>query len=146
MARERVSRAPSPTESSIRSDLRHDVVGAERLLQVLGVAGSAEIYLTWSANERANYIKIVGDHGHLETIDDVVVLKSGNGERRWSCPPPLSQGSHHRDWFVSVAKDFQRAVMGRGRSNLDEAALCARLIDLAQRSSADGGVRLLLKA
>lgn len=111
-----------------------------------GEAGSAEIYLTWSADERANYIKIIGDHGHLETIDDVVVLKSANGERRWSCPPPLSQGSHHRDWFVSVAKDFQRAVMGRGRSNLDEAALCARLIDLAQRSSADGGVRLLLKA
>ena len=108
-------------------------------------AGSAEIYLTWSADERANCITIVGDHGLVEAVDDVVVLNSGNGERRWSCPPPLSQGSHHRDWFVGVAKDFQRAAVGGGRSNLDEAALCARLIDLAQRSSADGGIRLPLK-
>ena len=110
-----------------------------------GEAGSAEIYLTWSADERANCITIVGDHGLVEAVDDVVVLNSGNGERRWSCPPPLSQGSHHRDWFVGVAKDFQRAAVGGGRNNLDEAALCARLIDLAQRSSADGGIRLPLK-
>lgn len=109
-----------------------------------GGTGSAEIYLTWSADERANYITVVGDHGRVEAIDDVVVLNSGNGERRWACPPPLSQGSHHRDWFIGVAQDFQRAVVGQGRSNLDEAALCARLIDLAQRSSADGGVRLPL--
>jgi hypothetical protein len=57
----------------------------------------------------------------------------------------LSQGSHHRDWFIGVGKDFQRAVVGQARSNLDEAASCARLIDLALRSSADGGVRLPLK-
>jgi len=107
-------------------------------------AGSAEIYLTWSADERANRITVVGDHGVVAAVDDVVVLNSSNGERRWSCPPPLSQGSHHRDWFIGVANDFQRAVVGQGRSNLDEAALCARLIDLAQRSSADGGVRLPL--
>ena len=110
-----------------------------------GEAGSAEIYLTWSADERANYITVVGEHGRVEAFDDVVVLNSGDGERRWACPPPLSQGSHHRDWFIGVAKDFQRAVVGQARSNLDEAALCARLIDLAQRSSADGGVRLPLK-
>jgi hypothetical protein len=57
----------------------------------------------------------------------------------------LSQGSHHRDWFIGVAEDFQRAAVGGSRGNLDEAVLCARLIDLAQRSSAAGGARLPLE-
>jgi predicted dehydrogenase len=106
--------------------------------------GSAQIFLTWSAQERANRIEVEGDRGRIEVIDDVVVLRSNKNEQRWSCPPPLSQGSHHRDWFVGVAEDFQRAAVGGGRGNLDEALLCARLIDLAQRSSAAGGTRIPL--
>jgi predicted dehydrogenase len=108
-------------------------------------SGSARIYLTWSAEERANHIEVEGDCGRIEVVDEVVVLTSAQGERRWSCPPPLSQGSHHRDWFVGVAKDFQRAATRGDRGNLDEALLCARLIDLAQRSSAAGGVRMPLE-
>ncbi|HEY8274668.1 MAG TPA: Gfo/Idh/MocA family oxidoreductase [Pseudolabrys sp.] len=106
--------------------------------------GSAQIYLTWSAEERANHIAVEGDRGRIEVADDVVVLKSNKDEQRWSCPPPLSQGSHHRDWFVGVAEDFQRAAVGGGKGNLDEALLCAQLIDLAQRSSAAGGARMPL--
>jgi hypothetical protein len=34
--------------------------------------------------------------------------------------------------------------VGGGKDNLDEALLCARLIDLAQRSSAAGGARMPL--
>jgi predicted dehydrogenase len=108
-------------------------------------SGSARIYLTWAAEERANHIEVEGDRGRIEVVDDVVVLTSGQGERRWSCPPPLSQGSHHRDWFVGVARDFQRAATRGDRGNLDEALLCARLIDLAQRSSAAGSVRMPLE-
>ena len=107
-------------------------------------SGSADIYLTWSADERANRIEIEGDRGRIEVVDASVILRSNGSERQWSCPPPLSQGSHHRDWFVGVAEDFQRAAVGGGKGNLDEAMLCARLIDLAQRSSAAGGVRLTL--
>lgn len=106
--------------------------------------GTADIYLTWSAEERANHIEIDGDRGRIEIAGDTVVLSSDGSERRWSCPPPLSQGSHHRDWFVGVAEDFRRAAEGGSRSNLDDAVLCARLIDLAQRSSAAGGVCLPL--
>lgn len=106
--------------------------------------GAADIYLTWSADERANRIEIEGDRGHIEVVDDTVVLKAGAKVRQWPCPPPLSQGSHHRDWFVGVAEDFQRAAAGGAKGNLDEAVLCARLIDLAQRSSAAGGIRLPL--
>jgi len=108
-------------------------------------SGGARIYLTWSAEERANHIEVEGDRGRIEVDDDVVVLRSSQGERRWSCPPPLSQGSHHRDWFVGVAEDFRRAATRGDRGNLDEALLCARLIDLAQRSSAAGGVRMPLE-
>ena len=108
-------------------------------------SGSAHIYLTWSADERANHVEIDGDRGRIEVADDTVILKSDKDERRWSCPPPLSKGSHHRDWFIGVAEDFQRAAAGAGKSNLDEAILCARLIDLAQRSSAAGGARLTLE-
>jgi predicted dehydrogenase len=107
-------------------------------------SSSAHIYLTWSANERANYIEIEGDRGRISVADDNVIVRSDTGERRWSCPPPLSEGSHHRNWFIGVAEDFQSAVVGGSKGNLDEAVLCAQLIDLAQRSSAAGGTRLPL--
>jgi hypothetical protein len=71
-------------------------------------------------------------------------LKSNAQERRWSCPPSLSEGSHHPDWFGGVAADFMTAATSESKGNLDEAILCARLIDAAQRSSVAGGVRLPL--
>jgi predicted dehydrogenase len=105
-------------------------------------SGSAHIYLTWTASERSNHIEIEGEQGRINVVDDSVIVRWNSGERRWSCPPSLSEGSHHPDWFVGVAEDFQVAATGGGKSNLDQAVLCARLIDLAQRSSAAGGARL----
>jgi predicted dehydrogenase len=107
-------------------------------------AGVSNIFLTWAANERANAIEIDGDEGEIRVADDAVILKSHRRERRWSCPPSLSEGSHHPDWFGGVIGDFLSAARGGGKGNLDEAILCARLIDAAQRSSAEGGVRLSL--
>ncbi len=40
------------------------------------------------------------------------------GEQRFSCPPALSEGSHHPDWFDGVAEDFLRAANGEGEDNL----------------------------
>jgi predicted dehydrogenase len=105
-------------------------------------AGVSHIFLTWAADERSNAIEIDGDQGEIRVIGDAVALKSNSRERRWSCPPSLSEGSHHPDWFGGVAADFLAAATGGGKSNLDEAVLCARLIDAAQRSSAAGSVRL----
>jgi predicted dehydrogenase len=105
-------------------------------------AGSGHIYLTWAANERSNHIEIEGEQGHINVVDDSVIVRSNSMERRWSCPPSLSEGSHHPDWFVGVAEDFRIAVSGGNKGNLDQALLCVRLIDLAQRSSAAGGARL----
>lgn len=105
-------------------------------------SGSGHIYLSWAANERSNHIEIEGEQGHINIVNDSVVVSSNSMERRWSCPPSLSEGSHHPDWFVGVVEDFRIAATGRGKGNLDEAILCAQLIDLAQRSSAAGGARL----
>ena len=104
--------------------------------------GTAEIYLSWAASERANTIEIEAEHGRLSVAGDLLVLDTKSGRRRWSCPPALSQGSHHQDWFLGVAADFHAAVTGSGNGNLEEAVRCAQLIELAQRSSALGGIRL----
>jgi len=104
--------------------------------------GIAEIHLTWASEQRANTIEIDGEHGHISVAGDVLMLRTAEGERRWSCPPALSKGSHHRDWFVGVADDFCAAVANGGKSNLDEALRCAQLIELAQQSSAAGGARI----
>ena len=105
-------------------------------------SGSGHVFLTWAANERSNHIEIEGKLGHIKVSGDNVILTSKSGELRWSCPPSLSEGSHHPDWFVGVAEDFRNAVTSGDKGNLDEAVLCAQLIDLAQRSSAAGGARL----
>ena len=107
-------------------------------------AGVSNIFLTWAAEERAHTIEIDGDQGEIRVVGDSVVLKSNAQEQRWSCPPSLSEGSHHPDWFGGVAADFVTAAAGGSRGNLDEAILCARLIDAARQSSAAGGVRLSL--
>jgi len=105
-------------------------------------AGSGHIYLTWAANERSNHIEVEGDLGDIRVAGDSVLVRSARGVRRWPCPPPLSEGSQHPDWFAGVAEDFCAAVAGGNKGNLDEALTCARLIDLAQRSSDAGGTRL----
>ena len=107
-----------------------------------GMPGSAEIHLTWASDRRANTIDVEGEGGRISVAEDVVTFKTASGERPWSCPPALSQGSHHRDWFAGVADDFCAAVISGGKGNLDEAVRCAHLIELAQQSSASGGLRL----
>jgi predicted dehydrogenase len=110
------------------------------------MSGTGEIFLTWAGGERANTIEVEGDRGRIDVAGERVVLTTQAGEQHWSCPPALSQGSHHQDWFVGVAEDFQAAATRGGGGNLEEAVLCAQLMDLAQQSSAQGGVRLSVAA
>ncbi len=107
-------------------------------------SGRGRIFLTWAARERANRIEIEGGGGRINIEGADVILKNGSGERRWACPPALSDGSHHPDWFAGVAAEFLGAVAEGGRGNLEEALLCSRLIELAQRSSMAGGAQLVL--
>ena len=110
-------------------------------LELDTTAGANRIFLTWAADERSNAIDIEGEKGEIRVVGDAVVLRSNDHERRWTSPA-LSEGSHHPDWFGGVAADFLASVRGDAKGNLDEAILCARLIDAAQRSSAAGGARL----
>ncbi len=107
---------------------------------------TGHVHLTWAADERANHIELEGERGSIAVVGDSVVVDGPSGRSRWSCPPSLSEGSHHPEWFAGVAEDFHAAIAGDAADNLDEALLCARLIDLAQRSSAAGGARLPLEA
>jgi predicted dehydrogenase len=106
--------------------------------------GVSNIHLTWAADERSNTIEIEGEDGDIRVVGDAVILTSSSQEQRWSCPPSLSEGSHHPDWFGGVAADFLAAATGRAKSNLDQAILCSQVIDAAQRSSVAGGVRMVL--
>jgi predicted dehydrogenase len=100
---------------------------------------SGRIFLTWAADERANSVSVEGERGRIEIAGDEVILEDGAGERRWPHPPALSEGSHHPDWFAAVADDFVVALRGRGSANLEEAVLCAELMDAAKASHAAGG-------
>jgi predicted dehydrogenase len=106
--------------------------------------GVSNIFLTWAADERSNTIEIDGEEGEIRAVGAAVILKSNSQEQRWSCPPSLSEGSHHPDWFGGIAVDFVAAATGRAEGNLDQAILCAQVIDAAQRSSVAGGVRMAL--
>jgi predicted dehydrogenase len=138
-----------PSRISARLETRrfHDQPLEDTATVTLATArGASEIFLTWAAEERANTIAVEGERGEIRGEGDAVILTDGAGERRWSCPPSLSEGSHHPDWFGGVATDFLAAIAGGGEGNLEEAVLCARLIDAAQRSSAAGGAEIALAA
>ena len=82
-------------------------------------SGVSQIFLTWAAEKRLNEIEIEGEHGHIHLEGDTSFwLRARSGV---SCPPALSEGSHHPDWFDGVVDDFLRAVRGGGQGNLEEA-------------------------
>jgi predicted dehydrogenase len=118
---------------------------------------SAEILLTWAADSRGNHVELSGTEGVLRLEDDTLVLaRSHRGEvvRRWPCPPALSDGSQHPDWFAPVVDDFlaeiDGSMPGPARSaaarsaddNLAEASLCVALESAARESSRRGGPML----
>lgn len=108
-------------------------------------AGTAEVFLTWASDVRRNWAKLEGTRGTVQVEDDAVLLiPSGSQGRaqRWKCPPALSSGSFHPDWFGGVAKGFVEAMTGSSTErdgNLADASMCAVLVALAQESDRQGG-------
>jgi predicted dehydrogenase len=104
---------------------------------------TAEIHLTWAADVRENWAEIEGTRGRLELRDDTLLWHGPEGGDlgRWPCPPRLSDGSHHPDWFHAVADEFvAEATSGRPRrDNLAEASLCVALESAARESSRHAG-------
>jgi predicted dehydrogenase len=108
---------------------------------------TADVLLTWAADQRLNRAEIRGSAGTLALDDDTLVLTREGTTERWPCPPALSDGSHHPDRFDPVADLFLRAVGGADRSghNLAEACQCVAVEALARESSRQGGVGLPLE-
>ncbi len=108
---------------------------------------SAKVLLTWAADVRSNWVELSGTDGRIELQDDVLVLRQAGAERRWLCPPGLSTGSQHPDWFDAVALQFLSESAGApAGSNLAEAAVCLAVQELARASSQRGGEALSLRA
>lgn len=66
----------------------------------------ADIFLTWTSSSRSNSAVIEGTCGVIRVDDDILLLAGESGEQRWKFEQPLSQGSHHPDWFSRVRDDF----------------------------------------
>jgi predicted dehydrogenase len=108
---------------------------------------AADVFLTWAADERRNRAVIEGASGRVELLDDTLVLVRNGTEQRWPCAP-LSNGSHHPDWFGGVVDGFLAEVTGAvpAGGNLGEAALCATVEHLARESSRRDGATLPVSA
>lgn len=108
---------------------------------------TAEILLTWASDVRRNWAEVSGTAGVLELRDDTLVLKGdGGADLSWPCPPAMSDGSHHPDWFDGVASQFLAEATGDARrgTNLAEASLCVALEHGARESSREGGREVAL--
>jgi predicted dehydrogenase len=107
---------------------------------------TAEILLTWASDVRRNWAEVSGTAGVLELRDDTLVLKGDGADLSWPCPPAMSDGSHHPDWFDGVASQFLAEATGEARrgTNLAEASLCVALERGARESSREGGREVAL--
>jgi predicted dehydrogenase len=108
---------------------------------------TADVFLTWAADERRNRVHVRGRDGVLRLEDDTLLLERAGTAERWACPPGLSAGSHHPEWFHAVAEEFIAAATGRAprQGNLAEASLCVALEALARDSSRRGGASLAVR-
>ena len=112
-------------------------------LMLFHPSASAEIFLTWAAEERANRIELSGTRGKLRLDGGRLTMLDVDGVKTietWTFPA-LTEGSHHPDWFGGVINEFLGEIQiprARGH-NLAEAALCANLLALAKESDRRGG-------
>lgn len=134
-----------PTAVSAQLDRRRHVtlpVEDTASVRLTFPAATADILLTWAADVRDNWAEVSGTEGRLELRDDTLVWhRSGGASEQWRCPPALSDGSHHPDWFHAVVDEFL-AEVGRERptrDNLAEASLCLALESAARESSRHAG-------
>ncbi|HWQ68587.1 MAG TPA: Gfo/Idh/MocA family oxidoreductase [Patescibacteria group bacterium] len=113
-------------------------------VQLRSSAAEANILLTWASSSRSNRAVIEGTCGTIRIEDGTLVLKREGGEQSWTFEQPLSQGSHHPEWFRQVRDDFLREMSAaeRGGENLTMASRCVQLLHLAKESDRQGGKAL----
>jgi predicted dehydrogenase len=112
-------------------------------LMLFHPSASAEIFLTWAAEERANRVELSGTRGKLKLDGGRLTLLDVDGSKpieEWTFPS-LAESSRHPDWFGGVITEFLAEIespRARGH-NLAEAALCANVLALARESDRRGG-------
>ena len=141
----------APTAVSARLETRRHTdapVEDTATVRVTFPSGLADVFLTWAAESRQNRVALIGTERQIELDDATVILKDNGHEQRWECPPALSKGSVHPDWFDPVVDQFVGEVTGtRPRDgNLAEASLCLLLEALARESSRQEGRQLAIPA
>ena len=141
--------AGSPTSVSARLERRRHTaspVEDTATVQVTFPHATADIFLTWAADRRDNVVELIGTDGRIELHEETLRLQRDGREQRWSCPPALSNGSVHPDWFDPEVTRFLGEVTGTVErdGNLAEARLCSVLESLARDSDRRGGRPLAL--
>jgi len=127
---------------------RYDRIPVEDTATVeIGYPGTsrARIFFTWAGDSRRNRVTIEGTQGTITADDDIIVLTSTGGKRRYPFPEALSRGSHHPDWYGLIVDDFVAEIRdgdSPGR-NLEEAAWCFALLDACQKAHLSGTRRSL---
>src|SRR6185295_5930801 len=134
----------APTAVSARLETRrHTAFPVEdtATVRVTFPSATAEIFLTWAADRRQNTVELRGAGSRIALDGETIVLTRDGHSRAWTCPPPLSSGSVHPDWFDPVLDEFLGEVTGAipRNGNLAEASLCLVLESLARESSGHGG-------
>ncbi|HEY6100521.1 MAG TPA: hypothetical protein VIW03_13885, partial [Anaeromyxobacter sp.] len=104
--------------------------------------GEARIFLTWAADERSNTVEIEGELGTIRIEERTLSLEDARGKRtERELARPLSEGSHHPEWFAGAAAEFLEAVESPGKrpaASLAESSLCLEVIRRARESSRAG--------
>ncbi len=103
---------------------------------------TSEITLTWASNVRKNSALLEGEEGTIMFEDNQIRLikKSGESKIVQKFNSPLSQGSHHPDWFSEVIQEFETELTNptqKGK-NLKEAATCLEILLAAMESNRTG--------
>lgn len=141
---------PPTAISATLETRRHHAFAVEDTasVQVTFPTAKAEVFLTWAGEARRNWAEVTGTEGVVQLDDGTLRWqRHGTGEERgWECPPPLSDGSQHPDWFDAVAGEFVEAMAsGAASGNFREASWCVAMEAAARRSARDGGRMVLLE-
>ena len=97
----------------------------------------AHLHLTWCAERRETFGKVIGSDGELTLADDHLVVTSLDAPpRRVDFDEALSASSQHVAWMAPVIDAFSRELAEQGERgrNLEEAGLITRIIDEAYRA------------
>ena len=132
---------PDPSDGHSVEEIVHVLVEFDR--------GVGELYLTWHAPERLNFVRLYGSRGRLTLENQKLALgPAGQSVRSITFPSGINEGSYHPDWFAPVAMRFleeieDETVRGLG---LAEAGMCVRLTELAYESRRRGSARVVYQA